>query len=594
MRTFFTLLGFLVFSQVHGQICPAQLESVPLSSWSTTQNTSYVDGDLYLDALNEPQYEGIWTIGTGVSNANLSVAENSSISAFIGVKRRNVVAPSDNIEMVDNVYNIEPGYSPLSQGSSSLSELANWNFLLYANLGDYTFEDVDIRLYMDLDPCYTAQVEDMVEIDVAAQFQNFFGNANFSAFGINQNLASNFVQAFDSENIVPFDPTAEGYYTLAVGIYDVCGNLKLWHEVLVNVSSSAANDADGDGIADDQELGGCNNALACNFNCAATENDGSCDFSSCYGCTVLEACNFDELANQEDGSCVACDIATAFCGEGTTWDPVSQTCIVAIPSDSNFDGCVQLNDLLDLLGAYGVCEAEESIWQCGDPMAYQGHDYATVNVGEQCWFAENLRAESYRNGDAIATLVGAQDPFASGDCDLFYSGEGLVGLYGQTWACFTDCSASFEACSDAVETLLTFGLVYNEYAVSDSRGLCPAGWHASTDEEWMILEVAMGMTVEEAQSTGGRGQIAPLLKSDDFWCEDNSGEGNEGLQLRPAGTIQDDCGASSGAGSEGYFWTPSETGQDYFRRLQAGSDDLDRFPGTQTSMLSVRCIQDAE
>ena len=37
---------------------------------------------------------------------------------------------------------------------------------------------------------------------------------------------------------------------------------------------------------------------------------------------------------------------------------MAQTCIVANPSDSNFDGCVQLNDLLDLLSAYGECGDE--------------------------------------------------------------------------------------------------------------------------------------------------------------------------------------------------------------------------------------------
>ena len=38
---------------------------------------------------------------------------------------------------------------------------------------------------------------------------------------------------------------------------------------------------------------------------------------------------------------------------------------------------------------------------CGDTVRYQGYDYATVLIGEQCWFAENLRSENYENGDAI-------------------------------------------------------------------------------------------------------------------------------------------------------------------------------------------------
>ena len=262
--------------------------------------------------------------------------------------------------------------------------------------------------------------------------------------------------------------------------------------------------------------------------------------------------------------------------------------------DGNGDGAVGSADLIGLLSEYGINCDEPGISECGIPVSYQGYNYATVLIGEQCWFAENLRAENYRNGDAIATLAGTQDPFASGDCNLYYSGEGLVGLYGQTWGCSSGCSGSFDACSDVGETLLTFGLVYNEYAVSDSRKLCPTGWHGATDEEWMILEVALGMTMSEAQSTGARGQIAHLLKSDNLWCEDNPGDGDDGLQLRPGGQISDDCGASNDAWDQGYFWSTSETGQDYFRRLKAGYDYIDRYPISQSNMLSVRCLKDTE
>ena len=34
---------------------------------------------------------------------------------------------------------------------------------------------------------------------------------------------------------------------------------------------------------------------------------------------------------------------------------------------------------------------DNSTWTCGDPLTYWDYDYATVLIGDQCWFAENLR-----------------------------------------------------------------------------------------------------------------------------------------------------------------------------------------------------------
>ena len=81
---------------------------------------------------------------------------------------------------------------------------------------------------------------------------------------------------------------------------------------------------------------------------------------------------------------------------GTVWDDELQGCIVANPADINLDGRVQLNDLLDLLVVFGDCAVQESAWQCGDAIEYQGYDYETVQIGEQCWFAENLKLTSIK------------------------------------------------------------------------------------------------------------------------------------------------------------------------------------------------------
>ena len=86
-------------------------------------------------------------------------------------------------------------------------------------------------------------------------------------------------------------------------------------------------DADGDGVCDADEVAGCTEALACNYDAMATDDDGSCYYpiSSAYdcdgncffdadgdgvcnqnevlGCTNPVACNYNEAATEENGSC---------------------------------------------------------------------------------------------------------------------------------------------------------------------------------------------------------------------------------------------------------------------------------------------------
>ena len=122
------------------------------------------------------------------------------------------------------------------------------------------------------------------------------------------------------------------------------------------------------------------------------------------GCLDEVACNFNPEANVDDASC---EYGCLNCGPGTVWDESVQLCVVANPSDTDFDSCVGMIDLLDLLSVFGTCN--ETPWSCGDPLEYQGYDYETVQIGEQCWFAENLRAEDYRNGDVIPAVLNDEE-----------------------------------------------------------------------------------------------------------------------------------------------------------------------------------------
>ena len=269
---------------------------------------------------------------------------------------------------------------------------------------------------------------------------------------------------------------------------------------------------------------------------------------SIEGCTNPEACNYNAEASCDNGTCASCEALATACGTGTVWDPISLSCIVANPADTNLDGCVQLNDLLDVLSAYGDCAAEESAWQCGDPVEYQGYDYETVQIGEQCWFAENLRAENYSNGDPIIE--------ATSNAEWVSVDEGAFSVYLNEF-------------------------YYNGFSSIDERGVCPQGWNSGSDGAWIAL----------AEVVGGLDSAGDALRSQSW-----KGSNESGFSGFPSGYRRWSDGQYRFLSERAFFWTETLDGESLLDFRVYGSSDevIVASNSTLKDGFSIRCIQDAE
>ena len=260
------------------------------------------------------------------------------------------------------------------------------------------------------------------------------------------------------------------------------------------------------------------------------------------------------------------------CLDGQTWDWDQMGCVITNPTDTNLDGCTNLTDLMDILSAYGDCAAEESAWQCGDPLEYQGYDYSTVLIGEQCWFAENLRSELYANGDVIPTSLS--------DEEWELTNIGAVTVYGEGSDC-QNSSPDIDACNTD-ESLTEYGRLYNFPAVLDARSLCPTDWHIPTDNEWSTM----------TDELGGSSVAGDMMKTTFGWNSEG-GTNTSGFSGLPGGNrgLQ---GENSGGGLYGDWWTSTpNSGSAWLRNLYSDRESVDRYLAAAiTGGLSVRCIKD--
>ena len=83
-----------------------------------------------------------------------------------------------------------------------------------------------------------------------------------------------------------------------------------------------------------------------------------------------------------------------------------------------------------------------------------------IFIGGQLWTSENLNVKNYRNGDPILGPITNPSEWTS--------------LTTGAW-CYYNNDPSTES---------TYGLLYNGYAVRDSRGLAPIGYRVPTQLDW--------------------------------------------------------------------------------------------------------------
>ena len=181
--------------------------------------------------------------------------------------------------------------------------------------------------------------------------------------------------------------------------------------------------------------------------------------------------------------------------------------------------------------------------------------YSTVQIGDQCWFAENLRTTTYLNGDAIPQNL------SDGDWS------------NTTWGAMT-----------FYENGPAYGGLYNWYAVDDPRGLCPSSWHVPTDAEWTILTDHLG----GASVAGGQ------MKTNYGWFNGGNGTNSSGFSGLPGG-YRFSGGSFSNAGSTAYWWSSSPIGAyAWGRALNFNSETVYSDGFNPRYGFSVRCVRDAE
>lgn len=191
-----------------------------------------------------------------------------------------------------------------------------------------------------------------------------------------------------------------------------------------------------------------------------------------------------------------------------------------------------------------------------------GTNISSVTICNQTWSSQNLNVSHYRNGDVIPQVTDDNEWSA---------------LTTGAWCWYNNDSAGYGA---------RYGKLYNFYAVKDSRGLAPEGWHVASDSEWSVLDNCIGGSL----ISGGALKEAGLT----HWRSPNAGATNSsGFSALPGGYRFND-GTFYFNTTHGYFWTATDfnLSNAWFRNVYYFHTELIRNYLTKVNGYSVRIVKD--
>jgi hypothetical protein len=204
-----------------------------------------------------------------------------------------------------------------------------------------------------------------------------------------QNESIEFYMSFTAPNCACTDESACNYDANATWDDGSCQDGPAYWGENITCDGECLNDADGDYVCDEDEIEGCLNPAACNYvpgdivtelipcefpddylTCEGdcindVDGDGVCDENELGGCLDATACNYDDTATEENGTCVYLESITlgevpsssiAQCslfedGPNNTWQHVL---IATTPDDANSNQAQTLDLSMISLPAAGT------------------------------------------------------------------------------------------------------------------------------------------------------------------------------------------------------------------------------------------------
>lgn len=215
---------------------------------------------------------------------------------------------------------------------------------------------------------------------------------------------------------------------------------------------------------------------------------------------------------------------------------------------------------------------------------YEGHIYNTVQIGDQCWMKENMRATKYSDGTSITQASVSQYSYTN----RYYYDPGQAANYGYLY--------NWPAAKG-------YGL---SSVSANNQGICPTGWHVPSAGEWTELTQYVG-SQSQYQCSNESIYVAKALASTTGWnsstttCAVGNTPGSNnatGFSALPAGktTFYSTGYHFVSSGSEASFWTATagtDSERAYCKSLSSSSAQVSTSSNAlSTGGFSVRCLRD--
>ncbi|NOS94333.1 MAG: hypothetical protein HOP30_20660 [Cyclobacteriaceae bacterium] len=187
-----------------------------------------------------------------------------------------------------------------------------------------------------------------------------------------------------------------------------------------------------------------------------------------------------------------------------------------------------------------------------------GNVYESVLIGTQIWMNKNLKVTKFSNGDPIPTTSTPTQNITAESSPVY------------RWA--PDGNSA---------NVNSFGYLYSGAVATDSRNVCPAGWHVPSKNEWVALQSALGSN--------------PGLKlreaSTNYWGV--AGTNVYGFAAVGAG-MRDQVGTFGFLKTYGEMWASTAFNATDVSTFIVYStfDGVDQYNRARNTGLAIRCLKD--